>query len=389
MDHLAELQNPAVEELAAANTAFGLDLYQRQQETGDNLVLSPFSISLALAMVYAGSAGKTRSQMGAALRFDGQDERLHSAFAALQRRLASIHESGSVEILNAQALWLQRGYGVRPDFVRLIETLYSASVQSVDFAREPSIARRQINQWVEERTDHRITQLLPSGSIDLLTRLVLANAVYFRGAWRHPFDPQQTVADAFWITSDAAVQTPFMTQKVATGYAESNEWQLLHLPYAGGSVSMVLVLPRQPDGLAHLGAALSARDLAAWIGLLQRREVELLLPRFKVTTGVSLKTTLRSMGMEDAFHQDKADFSGLADPDQPLHISAVAHKAFIEVNEKGTEAAAATGVVLAARSMPPPPAVFRADRPFLFLIRDELTGSVLFLGRVANPARED
>ena len=389
MDPLAELQSPVVRQLVAANTAFGLDLYQRQRETRGNLVFSPLSISLALAIAYAGSAGRTRSQLGAALRFDGPDDHLHPAFAALQRRLASINAGGSVELSIVQSLWLQLGYRIRPAFTQLAEAHYGAEILDADFAAQPDAARARINRWVAERTNHRIRELLPLGMIGVLTRLVIANAVCFRGAWRHPFDPDQTARDSFWIAPDTSVEVPFMAQAIETGYAESADWQLLRLPYAGGALSMILLLPRRHDDLSALEASLSGPDLATWIGSAQRRQVEILLPRFKVTSGFSLKETLISLGVADAFDQDKADFSRLSDPADPLHISAVAHQAFIEVNEEGTEAAAATGVVLAARSMPPPPAVFRADRPFLFLIRDELTGAVLFLGRLANPAGDD
>jgi serpin B len=389
MNPTRELQDQAIRELVAANNTFGVELYRRQAATWGNLALSPYSISAALAMAYAGSAGETRSQMGVVLHLDEQGDSIHAAFSALQDRLESIHASGSIEISSAQGLWLQHGFRLRRDYVQLIEAHYGASVLPIDFAADPDSARVEINQWIQERTNRRIEQLLPPGAINTLTRLVLTNAIYFRGDWRHPFDPDCTAPGDFWVRADSASQAAFMALKLEASYAESADWQLLRLPYTGGAISMIVILPRQRDGLSALEASLSAPALAGWITRARWRDVDIRLPRIKMTASFSLKTALVAAGMQDAFDPDKADFSGLAAPDEPLSISAVIHKTFVEVNEQGTEAAAATGIVVIAKSMPPPPAVFRADHPFLFLIRDELTGSILFLGRVADPTTQD
>ena len=253
-------------------------------------------------------------------------------------------------------------------------------ITSVDYGNAEA-ACHTINTWVEERTESKIKDLIPSRILDGLTRLVLVNAIYFKGNWASQFDQSLTNDVPFWVTSDKQVQVPMMTQKHEFRYGEGNGLQILELPYAGDDFSMIVLLPREIGGLVKLEESLTVENLGRWVRNLWETEVVVFLPRFEITFPFRLDDTLKSMGMVDAF-SGKADFSGM--DKEPLFISAVLHKAFVAVNEEGTEAAAATAVIM-ARGSPSLPPIFRADHPFVFLIRENSTGSILFLGRVVNP----
>jgi serpin B len=240
---------------------------------------------------------------------------------------------------------------------------------------------------VESKTQQKIKELIPQGVLTVLTRLVLANAIYFKGDWAVQFDGKATAKAPFHVAPGETVEAPLMSQKNQFGYAELGELQVLALNYKGKALSMVVLLPKKPDGLAALETSLTPANLEKWTRNLPAREVQVFLPKFKMTSQFRLNEKLRALGMTDAFDESKADFSGLDGRKQYLFITAVLHKAFVEVNEEGTEAAAATAVVIGLRSAPARPLVFRADHPFLFLIRDNRTGSILFLGRVVDPAK--
>jgi len=372
-----------------ANTIFAQKLYSKLAATKGNVFFSPASVQTALAMTYAGARGQTAAEMAKTLELRLPAAELHPAFVAFSKRLTASGGQGP-EVRIANRLFGQQGLPMDPEFSKITEAQYGAKVELVDFKAAPDPARQRVNQWVSEQTNDKIKDLLPPGSVDTLTRLVLANAIYFKGKWATPFDKAATKAEPFTVRPGTTVQAQMMhNKKLSAGYGEAADAQVLELEYVAPSadraMSMVVILPRAADGLAKVEQTLSAGGLGTYVGALARgQQVDLSLPRFKVTSEFSLGDTLIAMGMPLAFDARKADFTGIT-KEEPLFISRVQHKAFVDVNEEGTEAAASTGVVMSTRGLPPPPKVFRADRPFVFVIRDVTSGAVLFMGRVANP----
>jgi serpin B len=312
-------------------------------------------------------------------------QELHPAFAALEAGLAGVQKKGKVKLSIANSLWPQKGYAFLPDYLDLCKKNYGTTITPLDYAKATEPARKTINTWVEDKTNKKITNLIGPGVLNESTRLVLVNAIYFKGDWSSQFKAEATQKQPFHLSAGKTVESPLMHQEREFGYRENDELQVLELPYAGNDLSMIVLLPRKANGLADLEAKLTVQNLAAWTGKLHRQKVEVFLPKFKMTSQFSLNDKLTVLGMTDAF-TDKADFSGM-NGNNNLYISAVIHKAFVEVNEQGTEAAAATAVVMATKSMPQPAPVFRADHPFLFLIRDNASGSILFLGRIVDPTK--
>jgi serine protease inhibitor len=374
----------AVNLLIQANTQFALDLYQKIRTEPGNLFFSPYSISTALAMTYAGARGETAVQMAQTLRLTMAEEQLHPVFGRLEAMLNEIEQKGDIQLRVANALWPHVKYNFLPDYLALLEKYYGTSVTAVDY-NQAEAARQMINEWVEEKTADKIKNLIPAGTLDALTRLVLVNAIYFKGNWANQFNPDVTEKQPFWLAAGGSVDVPLMRRTTEFGYAERDDLQILELPYTGRDLSMIVLLPREIDGLAGLEEKLTPANLARWTDRLWSTKVVVLLPKFRLTFTMGLNGVLQEMGMADAFSMGKANFSGM-DGTKELYMGAVLHKAFVEVNEEGTEAAAATAVVMVASAAPPqPPPVFRADHPFLFLIRENSTGSILFLGRVTNP----
>ncbi len=369
--------------LIEGNTAYALDLYQQLRQEDGNLFFSSYSISTALAMTYAGARGVTEAQMADVLHFLLPQEALHPAFARLEALLRDIQAGGDVQLSVANALWPHVDYPFLDSFFDLVKVNYGVSLTAVDY-RDPEAARQQINAWVEQETNEKIQDLIPPDIINTLTRLVLTNAIFFKGNWASQFEKASTRDADFSLLSGKRVTVPMMAQKLECGYGESDDLQILELLYVGGALSMIVLLPRTVDGLAALEARLTPDALEHWTKRLWETRVEVFLPRFKLSAAFRLDEVLKAMGMTDAFDEGRANFAGL-DGKAMLCITAVLHKAFVDVNEEGTEAAAATAVVMGLRSMPPPSPVFRADHPFLFLIRDNATGSILFLGRVVDP----
>lgn len=366
------------------NTAFALDLYQQLRTQPGNLFFSPYSISTALAMTYAGARGETETQMARALHFDLGQEALHPAFAALQALLDAIQAGGDVQLSVANALWPHIDYAFLDSFLDLCKVHYGVSLTALDYRSDPEAARQHINAWAEEQTRGKIKDLIPPLIIDTLTRLVLTNAIYFKGNWAGQFDKARTKDAPFTVRPGQQVVVPMMAQKLECGYGEAEGVQVLELPYVGHALSMVVLLPTEVDGLAGLEAQLTPQALAQWTAQMRPTEVLVFLPRFKVEAVFQLDDALKALGIVDAFSDLRANFAGM-DGAAWLVISAVLHKAFVEVNEEGTEAAAATAVVMALRAAARPQPIFRADHPFLFLIRENSTGSILFLGRVVDP----
>jgi serine protease inhibitor len=363
------------------NTQFSLDLYRQLAGAEGNLFFSPYSISTALAMTYAGARANTEAEMARALHFSLDQARLPPAFAALEVQLAAAQAAGAVRLSVANALWPQIDYEFLPDYLALTKAYYGAAVFPVDYGQTEA-ARRRINAWVEQKTENKIVNLIKPGILNALTTLVLVNAIYFKGDWASQFDENLTEESPFWVAPGNSVPAPLMAQKATFGYAETESLQILELPYVGESLSMIVLLPREVDGLAELERALTWENLAMWTSRLWKQEVQVFLPRFRLTCDFELSKALKALGMIDAFGQ--ADFSGM-DGSLLLYISKVIHQAFVDVNEEGTEAAAATAVVMMRMSLPPPPPVFRADHPFLFFIRENRTGSILFFGRMVRP----
>ena len=393
-----------VEAVAAGNTKFALKLYDQLNKEKGNLFLSPYSISTALAMTHAGARGETETEMAKALQFPSFPdkeggplgrERLHAGFSDLKLGLREAREKGGVELSIANALWPQKNYRFRPEYLNLIERDYDSVGRALDYSNSEK-ARGIINRWVEQETKDKIKDLIPSGVLDALTRMVLTNAIYFKGNWATQFKEKSTREMPFKVTPTKTVKTPMMYQKGSFGFYQDADVQVLEMPYKGDKVSMFVLLPNQGGGqpfrrptnppakkktLDDLEKTLSPAKLSEWIGKVRRTKVDTWFPKFKMTSQFSLSQHLQALGMKKAFGD--ADFSGM-DGSKRLYLSAVLHKAFVEVNEEGTEAAAATAVVVQTRSARMGPR-FRADHPFLFLIRDTATGSILFLGRYAEP----
>lgn len=370
--------------LVRDNSAFAFDLYGKLSAEEGNIFFSPYSISEALAMTYAGARGNTEKEMAETLRFSLGQKGLHPAFADLESRLNDIQKSGNVKLSIANSLWPQQGYEFLPEYLGLVKKYYGVSITPVDYAHATETARKTINKWVENKTQDKIKDLIGPRILDNMTRLVLTNAIYFKGNWAFQFKPDATKNAQFFVSADKSVQVPMMNQKKEFLYAELDSLQVLQLPYIGDELSMMVLLPKQGDGLKALESGLSAENLKLWRSSLKSKEVIVFLPKFKMTSKFELSKTLGSMGMIDAFTED-ADFSGM-DGTKWLMISNVIHKAFVDVNEKGTEAAAATAVIVKLKAFEvSKPTTFRADHPFIFLIQDNKTGSILFIGRVTDP----
>lgn len=376
---LAHADKPASP--ADGNADFAWSLYRQLATQKGNLFLSPHSISTALAMTSAGAKGETDQEMMQALHLQPPAQR-HAGFGALARTLQT-RNTKSVELRAANRLFAQRGFAIGPHFADTVKAHYGADVGLVDYKDQTEQARRTINDWVAGQTKNRIKDLLPSGVLTPLTRLVLTNAVYFKGTWDSPFDPKSTRDQAFFVAPDQSVRVPMMSQTGRFRFARvAGGVEVCELPYKGDQLSMVVLLP-PAGGMAKLEQSLTARAVRGWIAQSQAMRVNVRLPRFKFTKLLRLKAPLKTLGMRKAFEAGAADLSGIALPPGELFITAVVHKAFVEVNEIGTEAAAATGVVAGIKSMPEQ---FVANRPFLFVIRDRPTGAILFVGRLVDPS---
>jgi serpin B len=366
--------------VAQASNGFGADLYRRlaEREPHGNLFFSPASLSLALSMASGGARGETARGLARVLHAEGAGEATHAAWSAW---LAELAEPREAELSLASRLWVERGEPLLPDFEALARDRYRAPVERLDFG-QPEPARARINGWVAQQTHDRIRELIPRGALTRETKLVLGSAVYFKGLWERPFDTAKTAEAPFW-TGEREARVQLMSQARASqfGYAEEPDAQLLELAYKGG-LSMLVVLPTARDGLPAIERRLTGELLARWVGLVQRRNVLVSLPRFRVEQTFSAGEPLAKLGAGLAFSRD-ADFSGI-DGRRDLRLSAVIHKAFVEVNEAGTEAAAATGVVMGTLAVRRDP-VFRADHPFLYCIVEQKSGALLFLGRFAKP----
>jgi len=385
--------SPDVKSVVGGNTAFALDLYQQLKGQPGNLFFSPYSISTALAMTCAGARGHTAYEMAKVLHVSLPQERLHPAFGALAGRMKQVQRGTQITLLTANSLWCQQDYHFTDAFLNVVRTNYRAEAHRVDFIHATSTARDEINHWVADKTTSKIEDVVAPGDLTGDTRLVLCNAMYFEGRWLHQFKASETEPVPFKVSTNETVTVPMMFQKsnFKMAWSENNSLEMLELPYLGNDLSMIILLPEDLEGsgrwqknLSELERKLTIANLHAWLVKLDRtspQEVSVGLPRFITTQRYNLKPVLKSMGMVSAF-DGTADFSGM-DGTTELVISDVLHKAFVKVDEAGTEATAAT-VVSLTRGGPPP---FIVDHPFIFLIRENGSGTILFIGRIVDPTR--
>jgi serpin B len=370
--------------IAPGINSFTIATYQQLARGDRNLALSPFNIAAALSMTLPGARGRTATEIATVVR-QRYDASYDSDLAALVDDLTKSGNTGANQLLNANALWVQKGFSIQPRFEETLAHAYRSLIAPLDFAANPEGAHSEINRWTEQHTKDKIKDLFPAGSLNSQTRLVLTSAIYFYGQWQETFLESRTESAPFALQSGAVKQTKFMSQTSHFNYTETPSSQILEMRYRGTGFAFDVLLPKTPGGLPELERSLSSANLTAWVGSLTSRNVRVSLPRFRVESEFSLRQTLSAMGMPDAF-TDHADFSGI-DGSGKLVISEVAHKAFVDVSEQGTEAAAATGIVARAAAMraPEPTVIFRADHPFLFIIRDTRSGVMLFIGRLENP----
>ena len=367
---------------------FGVDLYQRLRDRPGNLFFSPYSISTALAMTCAGARGDTETQIAKTAHFDPPPEKLHASFASLGNRMNQVQRHWDrLKLKTANSLWVQKGHRFSASFLDLIRSDYHAEAESIDFVNRPADAANRINEWIRGATENRIQSVVVPGSFDSGSDLVLCNAIYFKGRWAEQFAPSRTKPAPFYVSDDKTVSIPMMSQKAdfKRTYIPDAGVTLLDLPYYGGDISMVVLLPYARDGLADLESKLSGENLTAWLAALDKedeRETVVWLPRFTTKQTLDLPEVLRSMGMASAF-SDAADFRGL-DGTKNLYLSDFLHSAAIEVNETGTVAVAVTFAQVKTKGMT---ARFIADHPFLFLIRDKGSGTIFFLGRVVDRSK--
>jgi len=375
--------------LSMANTAFAFDLYQELRADAGNLFFSPYSVSAALAMTFAGAAGNTASQMARVLHVESDASSLHTAFrdlgAALRQRgtLNDPQAGEGFDFHVVNAMWPQSGFALLDSFTSTLTADYGAEVRDLDYASDPEAARTEINDWVADETADRIQGLVPAGAVDTLTRLVLTNAIYFNAPWLEPFSEEATTIEPFTRLDGIPIGVSMMRKTETLLYAEWDGGVACEIPYNGSKLTMLVLVPDE-GSFESFDAALTAERYQEIVDSLVTQRITLGLPRFEFADDASLVEPLQGLGMTDAFDGDLADFSGITG-ERDLVISDVLHKAFVSVDEAGTEAAAATAVVFRATGIPAEPIEVIIDRPFLFVIRDRPTGSVLFLGRVMEP----
>jgi serpin B len=385
----ANVSTPPSAHVEASNH-FAFDLYGklREEKKGENLFYSPTSISMALAMTYAGARGDTAKQMASVLHWKRDSAALHAGMADWIGHLNAIDQGQDFQLRVANRLWAQEGYKFLPEFLKVTREQYAAELGQVNFQTQTEAARQTINRWVEQQTAQKITNLIPPNVLESRTKLVLTNAIYFKGDWESPFKKRATADDDFKLTASERRRVSMMQQTEGFKFARLDGLRVLQMPYKGQQLAMVIVLPDEVDGLTKLEQELSPETWQKWTGKLAEKEVWVRLPRFKMTTEFGLNDALSSLGMPLAFKEGSADFSGM-NGKTDLFISAALHKAFVDVNEEGTEAAAATAVVIAPTAAPirDEPEKFHADHPFLFSIVDQRTKSILFVGRVMDPTK--
>lgn len=357
-------------------------LYHSLPKKEDNIFLSPYSILTALAMLYEGAEGTTKDEMGKVLHLPEDDLERRGEFRCMILSITN-PASDAYILRTANALWIQKGYPLKEDYIDVIRRYYLAEVRELVFSEDPERSRKIINEWIEKQTNRKIVNLMPPGAIDEFTRLVITNAIYFKANWSNKFNPENTYNGTFILTSGEKVKVEMMHQVNSFSYMETEEFQALEMPYEDNKLSMLIILPKE-NNISTLEKKLTSEFVENILSSMRLEKVDVIIPKFSFERSYILNDVLQKMGIREAF-TDRADFSGITE--DRLMISVVVHKTFIKVAEKGTEVAAATGVVvtLAAPPSEEHPKVFKADHPFIFLIRDRETGAVLFIGRLMDP----
>ena len=376
-----------VKETVKGNNEFALDIYSELNEPGKNLFFSPWSISSALAMTFEGAKGQTAEEMQTVMHFQENDLKRQSSFAKIFNSLNK--ENSEYQLSTANALWAQKDYPFLENYINTTKKYYSAEFTNMDFVNKTEESRKTINSWVEEKTNDKIKDLIPAGTLDSMTRLVLTNAIYFKGDWEIQFDKEKTKKQDFKVNENTTVQVDMMKLKEGKEefkYTETDELQIIELSYKGKELSMLVLLPK--NSMQELESMLSTEKIEEWKDSMYKRDVYVYFPKFKFETKYFIANNLSDMGMPTAFSYD-ADFSGMFDSTKTtenLFISQVIHQAFVQIDEEGTEAAAATAVVIKELSAGPIDIPeFKADHPFIFLIQENTTGSILFMGKVVDP----
>jgi len=377
--------NLVEKDLVNINNDFAFSLYRNLESKEGNIFLSPYSISVALSMAYVGARSATRDQMSKVLGFPLSDESA-PLFSSLQERLKSVAGKNDAELLIANALWTEATYPFSESFLAVMKKNYDSMIYPADFKGNYEKERLKINEWVEIQTKDKIKDLIPTGVLNELTRLILTNAIYFKGVWQTPFAKASTREESFFVSRDMSKEISMMNHTGSFNYFEDDHVQMVELPYRGNDLSMFVLLPQEKNGIKELENRINRENWLNNFGRMRTQKIRVFLPKFSATEQFRLKDTLVNMGMPEAFSM-KADFSGI-DGTKDLFIADVIHKAFVDVNEAGSEAAAATAVVMQTKSMAMtevPIPIFRADHPFIFLIAHNQTKAILFMGRFANP----
>ena len=389
--HVSGMSNPpeninpaAIELIVEKNNMFTFDLYQKLKNNSGNIFFSPYSISTALAMIYGGAVGETEIQMAKTLHFNLDQKIFHKEFSALQESLNESNKSSSVSFNIANSLWLQNDYNFLKSYLNLIKENYDSEFNCLDF-RKTEKARKTVNSWVEKKTKAKIKNLIKEGMIGEMTKLVLTNAIYFKGIWEKAFDKKATRPLPFYLNEKKSKNVAMMYQKGKFRYRQDSKMNLqaIELPYDGERLSMLILLPEEKEGITQLEEKINENVITEISQKFQSTKLKLFLPKFKMINEFSLEKILSSMGMPNPF-SNQADFSGMTGV-KDLNIDKVIHKAFVDVYEEGTEAAAATAVTMRKMFIPQEIPVFKADHPFIFIIRDDITKSILFMGRVSEP----
>jgi len=383
-DETPDTTPKSINEVVNLNNMLGFEIYSNLiEEKQENIFFSPYSISSAFSILYEGARGTTQDEIQSVFHFIKEDQtrRDHA-----NQIISDLNKPSQNYLLStANALWVQDKFPILQEYKDVTETYYLSTTENLDFVTQPEESRNTINGWVEEKTNDKIKDLLPQGSINDMTRAVITNAVYFLGNWTVQFDENLTKEDDFKISEQKTVKAPMMNIEQNFNYASTNNLQILQMSYKGDDLSMLVLLPKDND-LLSLEKKLSVENLNDWKSNLAKKQVNVYLPKFKLETTYSLVENLTNMGMSSVFVSGQADLSGI-NKDADLYVTGVFHKAFVAVDEKGTEAAAATGIVVGITSVGPQPEIFRADHPFIFLIQDERTGLILFMGKVMDPTK--
>jgi serpin B len=373
-----------IDAVVSANNQFAFDLYSqfKEESKDENIFFSPYSISVALTITYEGARGQTAKEMLSVLHIPEAPNLRRSNFAKIINEINKPDKK--YKLSTANALWAQKGYKFLEAYTNTIEKYYGGRVTNLDFVKEGEKSRQTINRWVEEQTYNKIRDLIPKGFLTEATILVLTNAIYFNGTWGLQFDPKDTRDENFTTITGQIVKVPMMRligEDTEFNYAETDEIQILEMPYEGEDLSMLIILPKE-NNLEDVEESITPEKLSKWKDMLKKQRVDIYIPKFKFETKYFMAKTLAKMGMPTAF-TESADFSGM-DETKKLYIQDVIHQAFVEVNEKGTESAGTTAVIMEGEHITP---VFRADRPFIFIIQQKDTGNILFLGRVSDPSK--